>query len=145
MTNINQSGAMANRMPHTPAGCGSRKAHGNDRKCPKASNNLIPEMRCVSAMHHNIMFLLNMEITGLLYAVISITYREENTMTIRHPNPLDPSKLESEETQENYPDEVLESEWSPVLEEIHALLPNMPEPRKSRSRVVDAATLRRFQ
>jgi hypothetical protein len=66
-------------------------------------------------------------------------------MTIRDPIPLDPSKLESEEIPENYPDEVLESEWSPVLEEIHALLPNMPEPRKSVSTVVDAATLRRFQ
>jgi hypothetical protein len=48
------------------------------------------------------------------------------------------------ETQEDYPDEVLESEWNPILEEIHSLIPNRPEPSKPRPTLVDAAKLRRF-
>ena len=31
------------------------------------------------------------------------------------------------EAQEGYPDEVLESEWSPVMEEIHNILAEMQE------------------
>ena len=48
------------------------------------------------------------------------------------------------ETQEEYPDEVLESEWNPILAEIQSVRPNMPEPPKPVPLVIDAAVLRRY-
>ena len=44
----------------------------------------------------------------------------------------------------DYPDEVLESEWSPVLAEIQAVRPTIPEPSKLTPVVIDAALLRRY-
>jgi len=52
---------------------------------------------------------------------------EDETMMLRNLNQTDFPDPDSE-PQEDYPDEVLESEWNPVLEEIHALLLEPAEP-----------------
>jgi hypothetical protein len=67
-----------------------------------------------------------------------MTFLELSSIGLSHPeSERDP------EAQEDYPDEVLESEWNPVLEEISSLLPNPPEPRKPGTPVVDTAGPRR--
>jgi hypothetical protein len=48
------------------------------------------------------------------------------------------------EQQDDYPDEVLESEWSPVLAEIQSVRPNVPEPPKLTPTLIDTALLRRY-
>ena len=53
-----------------------------------------------------------------------------------------PESKTDPEVQEEYPDEVLEAEWNPALEEMHNLLPNMSEPPTPVA-TLDAAMLRR--
>ena len=67
-------------------------------------------------------------------------------MTTLELSDLGLSNLDTEqESQENYPDEVLESAWNPVLVEIHNLLASPPEPSKTDSNLVDSVPLRHHQ
>jgi hypothetical protein len=61
------------------------------------------------------------------------TLSEAKTMTLLDLSSIELLNPESEmepETQQEYPDEVLESEWNPVLEELHTLVTNTPESPK---------------
>lgn len=56
-----------------------------------------------------------------------------------------PLYSESErESQQDYPDEVMKAEWSPVLAEIRSARPDVPELPKPAPAVIDAALLRRY-